>query len=192
MNAKKALYKIAFAVPAILAGCAATTPSQTKTPEAVCFQQSLEKTMIVAEDVLRQMHFKIEKFDLDQGYIKTRPLSGKQLFEFWRTDNVGAYNLAEANMQSITRQVEMKFHTKGQTTCALAFTSVKRLSLPEARLEGMDRMAGIFTGGDRDLQKLNLQNIQNAEWINLGPDHMLEQRIHQLIKTKMKIAREKL
>jgi hypothetical protein len=192
MNTKKYLCKILLAMPLLLTGCAATNPSQTKAPEAVCFNQNLEKTMIVAEDVLTEMRFTIEKFDIQQGYIKTRPLAGKQLFEFWRSDNVGTYNSAEANLHSIIRQVEMKFHTKGQTTCALAFTNVKRLSLTEERLEGMERMAGIFTGGDADLQKLNIKNLENADWINLGPDHLLEKRIHQLIKTKMKLAQGKL
>ncbi|UCF17478.1 MAG: hypothetical protein JSW59_08445 [Phycisphaerales bacterium] len=48
--------------------------------------------MEVAEDVLAEMHFVIEKADVQSGLVRTRPLPGAQFFEFWRSDNVGDEN----------------------------------------------------------------------------------------------------
>jgi hypothetical protein len=65
------------------------------------------ETMEVAEDVLAKMQFTIEKADVRSGFIKTRPLPGAQLFEFWRSDNVGADNCLQANLHTVRRTVEL-------------------------------------------------------------------------------------
>jgi hypothetical protein len=70
------------------------------------------EAMQIAEDVLVKMHFNIEKADYESGIIRTRPLPGAQFFEFWRSDNVGAFNTAEANLHSIRRIVELHVSQK--------------------------------------------------------------------------------
>ncbi len=82
----------------ILTGCA--QQQHQEVVEQICLQdtQSLglltekPQAMQTAEDVLSRMHFTIDKSDAEQGIIRTRPLPAAQFFEFWRSDNVGAFN----------------------------------------------------------------------------------------------------
>ncbi len=88
-------------------GCAGRTaapsgPAQALCPEGVTTAQVVE----AAHAVLAGMHFTIEKLDAEQGVVKTWPLRAGQFFEVWRSDNVGAFNTAEANFQSIRRTVD--------------------------------------------------------------------------------------
>lgn len=79
-------------------------------PARIVCGAGVTRTEVVqaAGDVLTRMHFAIEKLDAEQGIVRTRPLRGGQFFELWRSDNAGAYNWAEANLQSVRRVVELR------------------------------------------------------------------------------------
>ena len=74
----------------MLAGCA--KQQQYEAVEQICIEgekiatENTEKLRIqamqAAEEVLSEMYFTIEKFDAEQGIIRTRPLAGAQFFEF--------------------------------------------------------------------------------------------------------------
>ena len=97
-------------------GCASRTPIGMGEPNAPCppVQMVCEdgvttaEVIHAAEDVLTRMHFAIEKLDVDQGIIRTRPLPGAQFFELWRSDNASTYAWEEANVESIRRTVELR------------------------------------------------------------------------------------
>lgn len=92
MSKVKSLSFIACTALLLITGCAQTR--QFKAVEQICVP-NLEKqqAMKAAEEVLDQMHFSIEKADAEQGLIRTRPLAGAQFFQFWRSDNVGGFNM---------------------------------------------------------------------------------------------------
>jgi len=91
-----------------LPGCGgpntATTPAQMICPDGVTRADVVQ----AADDVLTGMHFAIEKLDAEEGLVRTKPLRGGQFFELWRSDNAGAYNWEEANLQSVRRSVELR------------------------------------------------------------------------------------
>ena len=91
-----------------LPGCGG--PNAAPTPAQMICANGVTRADVVqaAGDILTRMHFAIEKLNAEQGLVRTRPLRGAQFFELWRSDNAGAYNWKEANLQSVRRSVELR------------------------------------------------------------------------------------
>ena len=140
--------------------------------------------MEVAEDVLTDMNFVIEKFDVETGYIKTRPLRGGQGFEFWRTDNASPADAAESNIHSIQRTAWLEFTRRGGKIVAECEVQTRRLSMPERPILGISYVASLYTGSSQALQSLEMPS-DDFTWIELGPDVALEQKILQQIQEKI-------
>ena len=147
-----------YAVLFWLAGCAEN--KYIKTEEQVCLPGAAKaNAMNTAESVLTGMHFTIEKLDAETGYIRTNPLSGAQSFEFWRTDNVGSFNRAEADLHSIRRTIELNLSEQSGQLCINCKATTQRLSLPQdqdAAGKGYTNLAE----SRRSAQKLKLGHEQ--------------------------------
>ena len=138
--------------------------------------------MTTAEQVLAEMHFSIEKFDVNAGYIRTTPLSGAQSFEFWRADSVGSFNRTEADMQSIRRAVEISISEKAGQLCINCRAATQRLSLPQSQI-ATDQQT-VMANQERDVKMLKLSHEQKATptWTDLGRDNQLETEILKRIE----------
>ena len=158
----------------LAAGCAG--PPQHQTPGPLVLAADKARAMEVAEDVLRDMRFAVDKLDVDAGLIRTRPLSGAQFFEFWRQDNATPEAAAEANIHSLRRTVEMRFEPESDGVKVSCDVRVERLSIPEMRIGGMAQAASLYTASDASLQRLemNAEQAENMAWIDLGPDPDLQ------------------
>lgn len=145
------------------------------------------RAMAVAEDVLLDMHFSIEKADTDKGYIVTKPLRGGQIVEFWRSDNATAVSNLESSIHSIQRTVQLDITEVGSQVTVDCNVNVRRLSLPENDHITQMQAAGMFTSSSSSLQKLEIpeEQAKQMEWIDLGPDPALEKRILQLIQNRI-------
>lgn len=178
MNKKKILHLLAVSVFFTLAGCG--EPIKAPASEPLC-RLGLEKSqaMQIAERTLGEMGFKIEKADAEAALIRTRPLPGAQVFEFWRKDNASAFAASEANIQTIRRIVEIKFTERGEQLCLQCSVETQRLSLPERRVNSTSDAYIMFSESDSVLQKLELSDEQRKgmAWISLGRDSQLEERI---------------
>lgn len=150
--------------------------------------------MDLAEDVLAGMHFTIEKADVlrkesqgQSGLIRTRPLSGAQFFEFWRSDNVGADNTLAANLHTIRRTVTLDIGQQDQELHIGCEVQTQRLSLPQRQVSNSARVYGMFSQSSRLLQRLKLNPDQEKEmaWIDLGRDSQLEAEILKRIKAQI-------
>ncbi len=137
------------------------------------------QAMQIAEDVLVKMHFTIEKADVESGLIRTRPLPGAQFFEIWRSDNVGAFNCAEANLHSIRRIAELKIKQQDEGLSIGCNVTVYRLSLPERQVSSSARAYEMFSESSLLLQRIRLDPEQKAgmAWVDLGRDRQLEAEI---------------
>ncbi len=177
MNTLKLLYTT-FVAAVFLAGCAGN--QQHKTIESVCMP-NLEKAkaMQTVEDVLGRMHFTIEKADAEQGYIRTSPLAAAQWFEFWRSDNVGKFNSAEANLHSIRRIAELNIGRQGEQMCIRCNVKTQRLSLPEREVTSSSQAPGMFSKSSSSVQRLELNREQKKQmaWVDLGRDAELQTEI---------------
>lgn len=167
-----------------LAGCG-SEPAQPSEP--VCLSDvQVGKVMAEAEDVLGRLNFVIDKADAEHGYIRTQPLTGAQAFEFWRKDNVGQFNTAEANLQTVRRTVEINVGSRDGRVCADCVVTVERMSLPERGAAGASRTSMLFTRSSTSLQHLELNPSQQASmtWIELGRDSRLEAEILGRLKAR--------
>lgn len=167
-------------------GCASQSFQQSTEP--VCFPNTLpDQAMDAAQTALTKMHFDIEKCDPDVLYLRTRPLSGAQFFEFWRKDNASAHAKAESNLHSVRRTAELTFTPDGSTTCVQCQVHVQRLSIPEAPLVSSSQMGGVHTKSHTRFQTLKVDAERKAmsQWVDAGPDPDLEQRILQYIQREI-------
>jgi hypothetical protein len=146
-----------------------------------------DKVMEIAEDVLTEMHFTIEKADVESGFIKTRPLSGAQFFEFWRSDNVGVENSLQANLHTIRRTVELDLSPRGEQLCITCNVQVQRLSLPERDVSSSARAYEMFSTSSSSLQTLTLgpEQKKNIAWVDLDKDMQLATEILKRIEKRI-------
>jgi len=182
-----ALYAV-NAVIFFLAGCAES--QRYEVTEQICMlDTSKAGAMQAAEEVLGEMHFTIDKADAELGVIRTRPLPAAQFFEFWRSDNVGSFNCAEANLHSIRRIAELNVSRQGQKLCISCDVKVSRLSLPERQLGGSSRAYEMFSESSPSMQTLKLHPEQKKTmaWVDLGKDTKLATEILKRISSMLNI-----
>jgi hypothetical protein len=169
----------------LLAGCA---QQQYETINQICPSGiNKEQAMQIAEDCLGELHFSIDKSDADLGFIKTRPLTGAQFFEFWRKDNVGSFNSAEANLHTIRRIAELNITRQNTQLCIHCNVDTQRMRLPEREIRSNARPYNLFSqsGSSTQILKLNPDQKQDMTWIDLGNDDKLATVILKLIENKI-------
>jgi hypothetical protein len=177
----------ACAVFWLICGCA--KEQQFTAVEQICLaDKGKAEAMAAAEEVLGEMRFSIEKSNVESGFIRSRPLVGGQFFEFWRSDNVGAFNAAEANLHSIRRIVELDIRQDGEELCIGCDVNVQRLKLPERDVSSSTKAYAMFSDSERSMQRLELNTEQRRgmAWIDLGGDGRLETLILERIEKRMK------
>jgi len=170
----------------LLAGCAET--QQFKTVEQICLpDMGKHETIQIAEDVLAKMHFTIDKADAESGFIRTRPLAGAQFFEFWRSDNVGAFNFNYANLHCIRRIVELYITQQDGQLCIDCDVNTQRLNLPEHQVTSSARAYELFSQSSSLKQELKLHPKQKSgmAWVNMGKDPRLETKILKWIEEQI-------
>ena len=170
----------------VLTGCA--EQQQFKAVEQICVPDTGKaEAMQAAEDVLGKMHFTIDKADAEQGLIRTKPLPGAQIFEFWRSDNVGAFNSAEANLHSIRRVAELDITRQGGQLYIGCNVKVSRLSLPEHQISSSARAYQMFSQSSPAMQILALhpQQKKGMAWVDLGNDTRLATEILKRIEKQI-------
>lgn len=169
-----------------LSGCGdsakvvATAPDSLTAPDA-------DALMDAARQTLSRMLFVIDKYDIEAGYIRTRPQRGAQFFEPWRQDNASAAAFARANIDSLRRTVEVFVEPLEGTMQLRCLVSVQKLALPPQPIQSMARLANMYTDSSRNLQTLAIEKEQlsRMEWLDLGPDHALEHRIVTQIQEQL-------
>ena len=192
MNKVKSLLFAGCAALLFVAGCAET--QRYETLRQIC-PPSLEKqqAMEIAQEVLGGMNFTVEKADPELGFIRTKPLAGAQWFEFWRSDNVGSFNSAEANLHSIRRIAELNISRQNGRQCISCDVKVQRLNLPESEVSSSSQAYRMFSQSSPSKQKLELHPEQKKAmaWVELGNDTHLATEILKRIEDKITRLQEK-
>ena len=171
---------------AFLASCGGT--NRYEEVEPICTPGANKAEVVqAAEDVLGRMHFVIDKADPEQGIVRTKPLSGAQFFELWRSDNVGADNTLAANLHTIRRTVTLDVSQQDMELQIDCKVHAQRLSLPERQVGSSARVYGMFSRSSPLLQRLELNPEQKEKmaWIDLGRDSQLEVEILKRIETQI-------
>jgi hypothetical protein len=175
---------------ALAGGCTRVKMVQA---QPVCIEAvSQDKLMRACEKMLVSMQFQIEKYDEESGAIRTRPLRGKQFFEFWRSDNASGFDAVESNLQSLQRTAELTIETQSSRVCVTCVINTRRLSLSEEPIKSYYEAAGLYTGSGASRQRLDVkkERLEEMRWIDLGRDEALEQKmltkIQRLVKKGVK------
>lgn len=184
MNKVKSLSFIVCTALLLITGCAQT--QQFKAVEQICVPNlQKQQAMKAAEEVLGRMYFSIEKADAEQGLIRTRQLAGAQFFEFWRSDNVGGFNSAEANLHSIRRTVELNINRQDGQLCIGCNVKTQRLHLPEQPVTSAGQAYNLFSKSEMQELKLNPEQQKAMAWVDLGRDSQLETEILKRIERQI-------
>ena len=171
---KNGLILIGLAV--LLVGCG----GQKAVEQPACIEAiGKDKLMQATEKTLLSMGFAIEKYDVENGVIRTRPLRGGQFFELWRRDNASGFDAAESNVQSIQRTVELTFAADQTRMCMNCSATVQRLSLPDEPIQGYLGAPALHTDSDKGTQRLDVdeKRLDKMRWVDLGRDTALEAKI---------------
>lgn len=196
MNKIKLLCFVTCAGLLLLSGCAGQ--AQYETVEQICVADIQKpEAMQIAEETIGKMHFTVAKIDAERGYIRTRPLAGAEFFEFWRSDNIGSFNSAEANLHTIRRIIELDIteapSQQDGKLCIGCDVKVQRLSLSERKDSDRALKYDKFSGRElrTSRQKLELYSEQKA-WIDLGKDQKLATVILKRIEKQIaKLQKER-
>jgi len=191
MNKARSLWFLVCTMLFFLPGCAQT--QRYEAAEQICVPDSDKlKVMQIAEDVLSRMHFTIDKADAERGVIRTRPLPGAQFFEFWRSDSVGAFSSAEANLHSIRRIVDLDISDDSEQLCITCDVRVQRLSIPEHYVSSSSRAYEMFSESSSSMQELRLRPEQKEQmaWLDLGEDRKLATVILKQIEEQITVPQK--
>ncbi len=182
-----ALVSCALMTYALMAAGCAQTQQYTGIKQICVPGVDKQVVMEAAEEALSKMHFTIDKADAEQGVVRTRPLAGAQFFEFWRRDNVGAFNWVEANLHSIRRTAKLDISQQAGQLCVSCNVNVQRLSLPEQEVTSSAHAYGMFTRSGTVIQTLKLYPGQKTgvAWIDLGEDARLATEILKRIEKRI-------
>jgi hypothetical protein len=176
-----------------MAGC---TPAHRVAPaatdEPLCAEGiSTTDAVAAVTTVLSAMRFSIDKADPDAGVIRTLPLRAGQFFEPWRRDNVGASGVAEANLHTIRRRVELRVDAQNGRVCIDCAVIVQRLTLPEVPVASVSQTYRMHSRSSSIIQRLELYpgQLRAMDWIDLGDDPLLRAEIlerigHQIDRDK--------
>ncbi len=198
---------VALAGTLLGAGCGGQNASRPPV-QAVYAERATRATVLqAAHEVLSRMQFPIEKLDVEQGIVRTRPLRGAQFFEFWRSDNAGPFNVAEANLQTIRRSVEIRvkkraadhrqkagdaFGLQPATSglCIECGVSVQRLSLPGNEIASVSQAYRIHSQSTPTVQRLAVtpQQERGMAWVDLGQDPQLAAEILRRVAQRLKTS----
>ena len=184
MKKSSKLFVISLTALCFLCGCQKN--QEIKTVDKICISNADSRAVMQSSrNVLAKMNFAVDKYDSNKLYILTRPLPAAQFFEFWRNDNVGSFNNAEANLHSIRRTVELKFTQNQGQTCCFCNVSTQRLSLSQPADSSSaikyDRFADHTLAVSTDDMELT---AANQRWLNIGSDKKLASLILHKIQKK--------
>lgn len=168
-------------------GCAQSPIAKTDLAPVICPATEQARAFAAALDVVRHMHFGIDKADPRAGYIKTLPLSGAQAFELWRSDNAGMFNTLEANLHSIRRIAELQITQHDENIHVNCVVLTQRLNLPGREVSSSARAYQIHSQGSAAIPRLKLAPDQARDmvWTDLDADQHLAQRILDRIRRRL-------
>ncbi len=174
------------------AGCRSQDISPAQTSVVCADDATTADIMQAALEVLTEMHFPIEKLDAQEGVVRTSPLRAAQFFELWRSDNADPSGVAEANLQTIRRSVELRVTDDGRRLSIDCDVPVQRLSLPENEVASISQAYRMHTVSTPALQRLDVdpQQRQGMAWMDSGKDPHLAAEILRRIVQKLKQPEE--
>jgi hypothetical protein len=186
------LFAAIFALFAV-SGCHKPQPLETSQP--VYLDKNIDRASVLAaaEDVMKDMQFVVEKSDAQNGYLKTRPLSGGEFFEFWRKDNPDAKSLAYSSIHSTQRTVEINLVPDNDRMVLACDVQIQRLAVPSNSISDFTDLPRSVSKSSTSKQNLNVKKPLEAKmsWEDLGKDEKLSAYIINRINCKLQQSQQR-
>lgn len=185
-------YKNLIILTAILAlstvsGCHKPQPLEVSQPLYLDKNIDRASVLTAAEDIMKDMQFVVEKSDVQNGYLRTEPLSGGEFFEFWRKDNPDAKSTAYSSLNSVQRTVEIKLASDNDRLALACDVQLQRLAVPSDEVSDFAQLPRAFSKSSKSKQNLNIKKPLQAQmsWEDLGKDEKLSAYILNRINSKL-------
>lgn len=169
----------------LIVGCNRPHPPVQPPAEVLVINQGrIDDVWDETLDVLREHYFIPDRQDRRAGTIVTYPTLSKQWFEFWRDDAQGEYEVAESSIQSIRRQVEVKFVPVKDKYEVRFCVHVQRKNQPARQIT--DSAAVIMAFRDRTpLVTGELADPRDVVWVDVGEDTKLANYLLQRLERRI-------
>jgi hypothetical protein len=137
------------AVAAGLVGCATHTEPVVDLSAQTEAERNFETVWDASLDTLREWGWEIAFTDRRAGRIVTQPMTGKQVWEFWREDAATWSGAMESSLQTIYRQatVTVRAVEDSEQFAVTAYVTETRSNRPHAQLNVPSEAAVLYFGG---------------------------------------------
>ncbi|MCE5326806.1 MAG: hypothetical protein LLG01_10345 [Planctomycetaceae bacterium] len=144
------ILSLAVVLPALVAcGCGDDYRQPIRIPrELAPAPESFDNWWLASEFVLRKFYFEEDYSDRRTGVMTTAPLTGKQVFEFWRKDAITWDDAYESTVQTIYRIATVNIvKTKTGKYEPKVTVTVGRSDLPRQRITTLSQAYGVASEG---------------------------------------------
>lgn len=182
-----AMLAAATLVSALLAGCGGgmlqpRNGAPGENPRLV--ESEFDPLFTAIDRTLRDHRFTIFRNDPRLGEIQTYPLTGQQVWEFWRADAAGFYNQAESSVHTILRTVDARVYpvrdAQDNVVPGKFYLEMRvytdRVSVPESEVTAANQLPGAYGGRYGLVDQLALESDKSTgrQAVFLGRDSELE------------------
>ena len=163
------------------AGCARVAPVRFENPMVLSSADPVHVRR-VAERIVMDLRFEIERPPAREGLITTEPLTSASWFEFWRKDTQGRMEVAEASLHTVRRRVVVTITPQGQGAKVLVHVLKDRLSAPNLGPANLGESVSLYSTKDTELERQNDLAATRYVWVDDGRDDVLEQYLFERIQ----------
>ena len=153
---------------------------------------SFEKVWNACLASLEEHSFQIDRHDRRFGLIVSKPVAGKQFFEFWRKDTASGYDLLNSSLHTIRRVVTIRIAKQGPMQFQVDIEAqAQRISTSSSQLnstaEAFEMMGsqGVHVSPSRSDY---LSPRAEPVWVDIGREGDLEQAIMKDIARRLESA----
>jgi len=159
-------------------GCRAPAPPDG--PSEIVLRISDREAFLDATlTLLRERDFRPQRVERDAGLIVTEPCTSQQWFEFWRHDALGPYQLLEASLHTVRRNVTIRVEPAGPDRPGDEYrvavqVDKQRYSAPERQVTTASGALAIYSERLPTTEGLMAARTAGEHWVALGRDALLE------------------
>ncbi len=169
-------------------GCGSHTEPIGPAPEQTSGQKAFAEVWNAATDTLDRYGFEIAYQDRRTGVIRTRPITGKHWFEFWRKDAASDFARKESTLQTIYRSAEVRIVPSDQEKDEFDVRVVAkavRSSRPVIQVTSTSEAFDLFSYGNRMRTDWRSEDGEIQTIVPLGEDEALAEQLRQDILSRL-------
>jgi hypothetical protein len=142
-----------------------------------------------AQEVSRDLLFRIDRQDRRAGVLTTEALISAQWFEPWRRELQSADTLADSSVATIRRTIRYEFEKQGEAYVVIPKVLVERQSIAERRVSGA--LNRLYFRRDRELGASGTREtdagvyLPDSYWYAIGRDAALESYLASRINAQL-------